>query len=398
VDVYDRLGVRKAINARGCFTLVGGTIMSPRVLRALSDAGSAFVRIEDLQEAAGSVIAAATGAEWGYVTSGAAAAVTLATAACIAGLDVDVMDRIPDTSGIPHEVLVPARHRNPYDHQVRAAGAELVAFGYDDENPARAMAAAVGPDTVAAFYLAEAEHLGIPFDRFLAAAHGAGIPVIVDAAPSLPPVANLRRFTEEGADLVAFSGGKSIRGPQSTGFLAGRRDLLLSVALQHQDMDVVPGTWTRRDLLASGDLARVPGQGIGRSMKVGKEEIVALIEAIEEYRERDHAAEARRWEETARRLSEEIGAIEGFSTWHEPTHPNGRRPMPSTHVRVEPDSGVTAVEVSWAFQEMDPIIIVNDEAAEEGVLVLDVENLREEDLPHLVEAFRFICDRTKGTR
>ena len=391
VDVYDRLGVRKAINARGNFTLVGGSVMSSRVLDAFSAAAGHFVRIEDLQEAAGSVIARATGAEWGYVTSGAAAAVTLATAACIAKLDVDVMDRLPDTRGIPNQVLIPAAHRNPYDHQVRAAGAELVEFGFEDEDPAGAMADAVGPKMVAAFFLVESEHLGIAFDQFVEVAHEAGIPVIVDAAPSLPPVTNLRRFTEGGADLVAFSGGKSIRGPQSTGFLAGRRDLLLSVALQHQDMDVHPGTWTRRELIRSGQLARVPGQGIGRSMKVGKEEIAALLEAIEEYQERDHGEEARLWKATASRLSEEIGRIEGLTSWHEPTHPNGNRPVPSTYVRVEDESGVGAMEISRAFQEMDPIIIVNDEAAEKGILVLDVENLREEDLGPLVKAFRSVC-------
>jgi L-seryl-tRNA(Ser) seleniumtransferase len=389
--VYERLGVRRAINGRGCFTLVGGSLLSPAVLAAYAEASQGFVLIEELQDAAGAAIARATGGEWGYVTSGAGAALVLATAACIARLDVDIFDRLPATAGIPSEVVVQETHRTSYDRLVRSAGGKLVAFGTARGSTHQEMQDAIGSATVAALYVVEAEAEGLGFDEFVEIAHGRGVPVIVDAAPSLPPASNLRRFTLGGADLVVFSGGKSIRGPQSTGFIAGRRDLLLSVALQHQDMDVSTATWTRRSLIDSAMISRRPGQGIGRSMKVGKEEIVALLVALEEYRQRDHEREYRDWSALATNLSERLDAVEGLDSWATGTHANGRRPVPSVFVQIDPDRfGRSGIEVVHEFQSHEPVIVLNDEAAAENLLVIDVENLRAPDIDTLVDAFRTV--------
>lgn len=379
---YQRLGVRAVINARGCATLAGGTLMDPEVLETFSAAATSFVMIGELQERAGSVIASLTGAEDGYVVSGAAAGLTLATAACIAGLDPDIMDRLPDVEGVAAEVVMQQVHRNPYDHAVRAAGARLVPVAADAE----ALSAAIGPKTVAAFFHAQEERAGLSSAEFIATAHRHGIPVVVDASMSLPPASNLRRFIEEGADLVAFSGGKAIRGPQGAGFLAGRADLLVSVALQHQDMDVLPATWRARALLADGMLPRPPQHGIGRAMKVSKEEIAALVHALERYVRRDHAAEAARWSAVAGDLVTQLATIDGVEA-HFESGSEASRPVPFAVVTLAGD-GPDATAVVRALMDDDPRVLVNDYSIAEGIIRLNPENVESEQIPEIVKAFR----------
>ena len=379
---YRRLGVRTLINARGCATLAGGTLMDQEVLDAYQAAARDFALIGELQERAGEVIADATGAESGYVVSGAAAGLTLAAAACIAGLDPDVMDRLPDVDGVAADVVIQRVHRNPYDHAVRASGARLLAVEAD----ADAMAAAIGPTTVAAFFHAEQERAGLSSATFVEVAHRRGVPVIVDASMSLPPASNLRRFVDEGADLVAFSGGKSIRGPQGAGFLAGRADLLLSVALQHQDMDVLPETWRGRDLLA-GTISRPPIHGIGRSMKVAKEEIVALVCALQRYVARDHAAEARGWEAVAHDLVDALSDLPGVAVTFEPASA-AARPVPFARLDVDPGEGIDAVTLVRRLFEDDPRVLVNDYAVADGIVRLNPENLRPDQVDDVAAAVR----------
>src|SRR5215212_5120344 len=314
MGVYEDLGVRTVINASGTLTRLGGSRMAPEVLAAMAEAAASFVHIDQLQARAGAVIAEITGAEAGYVTTGAAAGLALGLAACVAGLDVGKMDRLPDTTGMNNEVVVQRGHRNAYDHAIRSAGVRFVEVGYlgypgaggtfgwqIDEAITERTAAVACPilDTPGT----------VPLREVCEIAHAKGVPVIVDAAAELPPRANLRRFIEEGADLVAFSGGKAIGGPQASGILVGRADLIASVALQHQDMDVYPATWTWRErYLASGQLPGPPHHGLGRPMKVGKEEIVGLMVALKRFLACDHAAERR---EQEARLGAVVDALAG---------------------------------------------------------------------------------------
>lgn len=388
MTVYASLGVRTVINARGNATLAGGTLMHPVVVEAMAEAARSFARIGDLQDIASGQIAALTGAEAGYVTTGAAAALTLGAAAMLARLDPDRMDLLPDTGDGPSEILVQRTHRNPYDHLVRASGARLVEFGDSNGATTADMAARIGPSTAGAFYHGQAESTGLSIETFATVAHTHGLPVLVDASMSLPPRENLRRFIAAGADLVAFSGGKTIGGPQASGFLAGRRDLLVSVGLQQQDMDVQPATWARRSLLESGTLSRLPSHGIGRSMKTGKEEIVGLLVALRRYAEHDEAAERRRWEALTGRLADELGRIPGLTAVIEPAQADGR-PVPMTMVRIDPVVyGRSAVEVVKAFEARDPIVMLADHEAEDGILRLDPENLDERSAALVIEAFR----------
>ncbi len=388
MTVYARLGVRTLVNARGNATLAGGTLMEPEVVAAMAEAARSFARIGDLQEIASERIAELTGAEAGYVTSGAAAGLTLGAAAMLAGLDPDRMERLPDTTGGPAEIVVQANHRNPYDHLVRASGARLVEFGDANGATAEEMAAAIGPATAGAFFHGQAEAHGLPIEAFVATAHARGLPVLVDASMNLPPRANLRRFTAAGADLVAFSGGKTIRGPQASGFLAGRADLLVSVGLQQQDMDVLTATWARRALVENGVIPRPPIHGIGRSMKTGKEEIVGLLVALERYADLDEAAETARWTAVADRLAAGLAGIPGLTVRRDSTQADGR-PVPMTIVTIDPVAyEVSAVELVRRFADRDPIVMVGDHDAETNVLRLDPENLDMAGADEVIAAFR----------
>jgi D-glucosaminate-6-phosphate ammonia-lyase len=376
------------VNARGNATLAGGTLMPAEVVAAMAEAARSFVRIGDLQDAASRRIAELTGAEAGYVTSGAAAALTLGTAAMLARLDPDLMDRLPDTGHAPAEVVVQAAHRNPYDHLVRAAGARLVDFGNAGGASVAQMTAAIGPATAGAFFHGQAEASGLSIGEFVATAHEHGLPVLVDASMNLPPRSNLRRYVTAGADLVAFSGGKTIRGPQASGFLAGRADLLTSVGLQQQDMDVLPATWARRALLDAGTIPRPPTHGIGRSMKTGKEEIVGLLVALDRYATHDEGAENARWTAIAGRLAAGLAGVPGLAVRTDAAQADGR-PVPMTIVTVDAVAyELTAVELVGRMAARDPIVMVGDHDAEAGIIRLDPENLDEAGADEVIAAFR----------
>jgi D-glucosaminate-6-phosphate ammonia-lyase len=315
MTIYDTLGVRPVLNVAGPVTRLSGAPLHPEVAAAMAEAAQSCVRIEDLQEAAGRELVAATGAAAGYVTAGAAAGLALGAAACIAGLDVAAMDRLPDTTGLRGEIIVQRPHLTAYSHALRLAGATLVEVGYLGF-PGQGITwpwqieAAITARTAALVYSFGTAPGVVPLGEVVAIAHRHGLPVIVDAAAALPPAENLRAVIATGADLVAFSGGKAIGGPQASGILVGRADLIESVALQHQDMDVYPETWTWRErYIASGVLPGPPHHGLGRPMKVGKEEIVGLIVALRRFLARDHAAER---VEQEHRLTTILAAVDGL--------------------------------------------------------------------------------------
>ena len=386
MTVYGQLGVRTVINARGNATLAGGTLMAPEVVEAMADAARSFARIADLQQAASEVIADITGAEAGYVTTGAAAALTLASAAILARLDVDVMDRLPDVDGTPRGIVIQANHRNGYDHAVRSSGARLV----EVDSTSAALEAAIDDGIVAGFFQGDNERDGLPVTTFIEVLHRHGLPVLVDASMNLPPRGNLRRFVDAGADVVAFSGGKTIRGPQASGFLTGRRELLQSVALQHQDMDELPSTWPQRALLETGALRRIPQHGIGRSMKAGKEEIVGLLTALRRYVQRDEAADQARWLGVAESLAGGLNQIPGIVATIEAVYPTGR-PVASVVAILDPTAfGCTAIELVRALADRDPIVLVADHRAGEGILRFDSENLDEDGVAAVLAAVRAV--------
>ncbi len=318
-SIYQQFGVRPVINAAGPVTRLSGAPLHPEVAGAMAEAAQSCVRIDELQDAAGRVLAEATGAEAGYVTSGAAAGLALSAAACLAGYDVAVMDRLPDTAGLPNEIVIQRAHLTAYSHALRLPGARLVEAGYLGF-PGQGISwpwqieAQINQYTVALAFSVGADDGTVSLSDVVSIARRYHLPVIVDAAAALPPRENLRRFIELGADLVAFSGGKAIGGPQASGILVGRRDLIESVALQHQDMDVYPETWTwRARYLESGRLPGPPHHGIGRPMKVGKEEIVGLLVALRRFLAADLDAERLRQRADLDLIAGELKGIPGVA-------------------------------------------------------------------------------------
>ncbi len=312
--LFDRIGVRRVINGVGPATRLGGLPLPPSVIRAMTEATRHPVRMDDLERRAGAEVARLLGVEAAYVTSGAAAALMLATAALIAGDDPARIDTLPAPGAAPHRMVVLAAHRDPYDRALEAAGAELVVVGYPGGTHIGEIERALDAETVGILYRPGRPGNHPSLREISAAARRAGVPVLIDGALYAPPLENLWRWIEDGASLVTLSGGKHFRGPQASGILCGRAELVDLVALQHQDMDERESTWARG---ADGG-ARVtpPRHGIGRSMKVGREQIAGLVAAVERYIAAPGADDAEGIRELARlRTILERGEIP--VVWHE---------------------------------------------------------------------------------
>jgi len=303
------------INAAGTLTRLSGGPLAPGVLAAMAAADAVSLDMAALQAHASRVIATATGAEAGLVSSGAAAGLLLSAAAVLARLDIGTMNRLPQTDG-PDEIVVSRSHRNGYDHALRAAGAKLVEVGLPEPTAGAGIRdaepweydAAIGPRTAAILYVAN-PRARPDLQQIAAVAHARDIPVIVDAAAELPPAANLRRFIAEGADLVVFSGGKVLAGPAGSGLLCGRRDLIMSAALQSLDMDFLLAEWQPpADFIDLARLHGLPRQGIGRGCKVGKHDVLGLLAALDHFLSEGDAARHCRWLAVCERIVAGIGA------------------------------------------------------------------------------------------
>lgn len=372
-DVYDMLGVKRIINAAGTVTRLGGSLMAPEVMAAMAAASGSFVRIDELQAAVGRRIAELTGAEAALVTSGASAGLTLAAAACLCGDRFDRMDRLPDTRSMPHEIIVARSQRNGYDHALRAAGAALVDVGVAertrDPQPWE-IEAAIGPGTIAVAYSVGFSPLEL--EPVVEVAHRRQLPVIVDAAAALPPRDNLWKFIAAGADLVVFSGGKGLAGPQSTGILCGRRPLVASAALQMWDLDFLPELWNPPAALIDDALrARgVPNHGIGRGFKVGKEELVGLWTALERFVARDEAAELARLDGLVDRLHDRLRELPQCRV------AKVTAPGSWSWLRIEViDPLVDGVALLGRLERGDPPIYLMPGDARQGVLGVDPAGL-----------------------
>lgn len=382
MGIYDDLGLRTVINASGTLTRLGGSRMAPEVLAAMTEAAASFVPIDALQARAGEIIAEVTGAESGYVVTGAAAGLSLGVAACVAGFDVSAMDRLPDTTDLKNEVVVQRGHRNAYDHAIRAVGVRMVEVGYLGYPGAGGtypwqIADAITERT-AAVACPILETAGtVPLREVCTIAHEHGVPVIVDAAAELPPRSNLRRFIDEGADLVVFSGGKAIGGPQASGILAGRADLIASVALQHQDMDVRDATWSKRGLLASGVLNGVPHQGFGRSMKVGREEIVGLLVALQRFVAGSDEADLERMQRLLDPIEAAMESVPGISAIR---HVPANKPVPSLRVSLSGENcSERAYDVVNRLLDGAPSIAIDQSHAEFGQLAIIPQGVTQDE-------------------
>jgi L-seryl-tRNA(Ser) seleniumtransferase len=376
MSVFRELGVEPIINASGTVTRLGGAPLPQAVLNAFCDAARESVPLDQLQGAASRVIAEFTGAEAGIVTAGAAAALTLGAAAILARFDLRRIERLPHCD-FPCEFIVPREQRNGYDHAVRAAGARLIEVGFHEpiagsgvrRCEAWEIEVAIGPETAGVLYVHNA-HARPPLAEVVAVSHAHNLPVLVDAAGEVPPRENLRSILAAGADLVTFSGGKAIRGPQASGILCGRRDLVGSAALQMLDLDDHFELWDPpANLIDKRSLKGMPRHGIGRGMKVSKEQIVALLTALKLFAAGEYNHERAGMQ---RRLQLIADALGGAPVTTRLIVPEDGQSTPTLEIAVDEQRlDRTAFEVCRRLRRGSPPVYVGHGRLDDGVLVVN---------------------------
>ena len=323
-SIYTRLlGVRPHLAGHGHQTIYGGSRMPPEVMRAMEEANEEFVDMHELFDAAGKRLAEVTGAEAGLVTSGSFASLILGAAACLTGTDEERIDALPHPTWPKRECLMQTAHRFSYDRAYRAAGMTLV-----DAESREDFKNAINENTAMISGLASWERkpdhtadIMLP-EEIIAVGKEAGVPVFIDTASELPPADNLTRHIAMGADLVCISGGKGIRGPQGTGILVGRADLIEAARLH-----------------------AFPYSNIGRGMKVGKEEVIGLIVALNRFVELDHDAYQEEWTRNARYVADQLQGIPGLKAEYMP--------------RLATSLGYDSVRITW---DQSQIPLTPDEA------------------------------------
>ncbi len=336
-DTYEALGIRRVINANAALTRLGGSLMPSPVLDAMRRAAGAFVDMHALQVGVSAEIARLTRNEAAFVCAGASAGLVLSALACITGDDLRSVARLIDhgAAALPrHEVVVQCVHRNPYDPALRLAGARIVQAGNALQTFEWELAAAITERTAAVLYLAGPRFAAgaLPLETVLRVAHAAGVPVVVDAAAQLPPVENLWRFTEMGADLVVFSGGKALRGPQASGVVLGRAALVEAIRVHAS-----------------------PHQRLARAMKTGKEEMMGLLAAVRWYLAQDHAAVAARNDSTVAGWVASLGSLAGVTVRRDLPGEAGQ-PVPRALVTLDPSLGILSAAVQAVLLTGDPAI------------------------------------------
>jgi D-glucosaminate-6-phosphate ammonia-lyase len=398
-DIFGHLKLARVINASGTVTRLGASLIDAEVIAAMAAAAQCSVDIAELQGRASEIIAQCTGAEAGIVTSGAMAGLLVGSAACMVGFDPVRMAQLPETEGMRNEFVVARSHRNSYDHGVRAAGARLVEVGFPDRSTACGVrdteaweiAGAIGERTAGILYLARTQSLP-KLEEVVRVAHAANVPVLVDAAAELPPVRNLRRFIEAGADLVVFSGGKGIGGPSASGILCGRRRLVASALIQQLDLDYVYADWQPpAQLIDKRDFPGVPRHGIGRACKVGKEQIAGLIAALIRFAGDDDAARNRRFAAIADALVDALRRVPALRV--RAVADAAHADMPLVEVLVAADAGGRdAAGIAAHLRAATPSIHVDSTNADGGTLLLVPTCLNLDDAAAIGAAFAAALD------
>ena len=348
-NIYRSMGVEPIINCRGSYTIIGGSIKLPKVKEALEAASNNFVQLDELAEAGGKRLAELTKTEWGMVSSGCAAGVKHITAACVTGGSPERLIRIPDLTGFEKtEVIIPRYSRQHYDHAVRNIGVKIVSV-----STAAELEKAINPKT-AMIYLTSgtpgaASDTGQPLSLEVIAsiAKPKGIPILMDAAAerlTIPPV-----HLERGADIVAYSGGKTIRGPQSAGLMLGNKNILLAA-------------WQ----------ASAPHHGPGRDNKLDRDEIVGMVAAVEDWLVRDHDGEWKRWLSWLNVISKKVSTINGLSTKIiEPTNLNNKYPV--LHIIWDPQKyPVTGFEIAEEVGRSKPRIALGNRDEADGTTSIQI--------------------------
>ena len=355
MDIYEKLGVRKVINAQGTLTTIGGSLMPPEAYEAMAEAARSFVFLNELHQKAGEYMAGLLGVEAAYVSSGAAGGMLLAAAACLTGTDQEMIWALPDTNGLKNEILVQKSGSANYVYQsMRHTGVRLVEVGTPREATVSHIEDGLSDKTVAIqLFLGKS---GQPTVAEVAPiARQADVKLIVDAAAELPPRSNFTEPLEQGADLVVFSGGKAILGPQGTGLILGGNKLVEACRLNSN-----------------------PHSSIGRPLKVGKEDICALVAALERFVAKDEESEIQEYRRQADAIVEEIGDIRGVKVQTLMADPGPHPVIPRVYIDLDPGFVLTGEEICQRMLEGEPPVAMN--RTDTGVRV-DVMMLGESEVP-----------------
>lgn len=365
VSVFQRMGLTPVINAGGTNTKHSGSRMRPEVIQAIEESSSVFLNIDELLMRAGEMIAQTIGVEAAFVTSGAAGGLVLQSAAVLTGTDVARIQSLPITDWFPNELIIQRQHRFHYDHAYLMTGAQFVEVGKGRHCYPEEVEAAITSDTAGIIHLVSpfTGSGDIPLPVLAEIAHRHDLPVICDAASMLPPRENLTRYLDEGADIVSFSGGKGIRGPQSTGILIGRADLIEAARLN-----------------------AAPNQAIGRPMKVSKEEIVGLVAAIETFVSEDQDAETKRFRRQCEMVVDQITEIPGIRAQVE--HDDKDHPIPHAVIYFERDwRGPDGEEIHRRLMTRSPRVYISP-LGFKGEIYMDPINLQDGEIEIVAEAIR----------
>lgn len=381
MSIYERFGVKPNINVSEFATRYGSALMEKATVEAMSEAAKESVRLDELQVAASKIIAQVTHAEAGIVTAGASAALTLGTAACIAGFDAARMNRLPDTTDMRNEVIMPRHQISGYAHAIRAAGTKIIGAGVPPGNipphevyiiSGRDIESAITDKTVAIGYVpCIGSHP--PLEEVVGIARKYNLPVILDAATEVPPVENLHKFIDIGVDLVCFSGGKGIRGPQASGILCGRRDLIASALIQMVDAGTFYD-WNAVPLIPMDKIRGMPEHGIGRGMKVTKEAIVGLLVALQSLTEEEFTKKLEYLSHLLENIKVYLEGIAGVVM----RITEGSCSYPILEVKIdEKVARRSATEVAQRLENGEPSIYANHKYVQRGIIVIHSVNMDE---------------------
>lgn len=328
-DYFKEMNIRPFLNAGEPYTTLSGSMMLPEVVQAMEYAAKQPVRLNDVHDAVGERIASLIGCEAAMVTAGAASALALGTAACLTGANQQLIRRLPDTTGTKTEVILQKAHRYGYDHAVRNCGVKFVEVESREQ-----LDSAVSDRTAMMLFYNRHDPVGpIRAAEFVELGKKHGIPTFNDCAGDVPPAENLSKFIKMGFDLVTFSGGKGLRGPQSTGVLLGRKDLIHAARLNGP-----PNS-----------------DALGRGMKVNKEEMLGIMVAIEIALKRDSQADWREWEKRVKLIADSLAAVKGIQT--EMFVPEVTYRVPHLRIRwAEGAVRITPVELIRRLREGEPSI------------------------------------------
>ena len=342
-EVYTRIGVKPFINCTATLTINGGSQMLPEVIEAIEQASHYHVNFDELMEKAGERLAQLLQVEWGMVSAGTAAALTHATAGCIAGTDPEKMQRLPNLEGLKNEVIMPKESRVVYDHAVRTLGVKIIEVNSTEELQ-NALSHRTAMIEILGTYFGNVK---FGLKEVAPIAKKAGVPILIDAAADYLIVPN--PYIAMGADLVAYSGGKIIRGPQTAGLLIGRKDL-------------VKAAWANS----------APHHAFGRALKVSKEEVVGMLRAVETWRtERDLQADFKEWESWYAHITGEVTRVPGVRT--QVRGPVRGGPFPTLYVSWDPKQiGLTAGKLHRLLLEGEPRIMTHAEGEGSGFLLRPV--------------------------